>query len=446
MNVLLISTYDLGRQPFGLASPAAWLAREGLQVDCLDLAVEPYDAPRVARADAICIHVPMHTATRLAVELVPRLREANPGARLAFFGLYAPLNAGLLSDLGASAIVGGEFERELVEWLQSGDAPRLVSFERLPFVVPERGGLPGPERYARLVAADGDELLTGYTEASRGCRHTCRHCPIVPVYAGRFRIVPRDVVLADVERQVESGARHITFGDPDFLNGPKHAETLVRELHRRFPELTYDVTIKVEHLLRHAERLTTLRETGCLFVTSAVESVDDDELRFLAKGHTRADFLHAVERMRDAGLQLNPTFVTFTPWTTRESFAALLELLDRLDLVDAVAPVQYTIRLLITRASRLLELEDVATLVEPFDERRLVYPWSHRDPTLDALQQRVCTTVHEAHHRGDDRRAIFEAVLRAADEALGREPASRESTRPARPTATVPYLTEPWYC
>ena len=37
VRVALISTYEMGRQPFGLASPAAWLRRAGAQVTALDL-------------------------------------------------------------------------------------------------------------------------------------------------------------------------------------------------------------------------------------------------------------------------------------------------------------------------------------------------------------------------------------------------------------------------
>ena len=125
---------------------------------------------------------------------------------------------------------------------------------------------------------DGTARVVGSTEATRGCKHLCRHCPIVPVYDGQFRVVPVDVVLADIRAQVAQGAMHVSFGDPDFFNGPTHARRIVEAFHREFPSVTYDAIIKVEHLLTHRELLPVLVETGCLFVTSAVESVDDDAL------------------------------------------------------------------------------------------------------------------------------------------------------------------------
>ena len=50
MNVLLISCYELGHQPFGVASAAAHLLAGGRhQVECLDLAVEVIDEVKVRR-------------------------------------------------------------------------------------------------------------------------------------------------------------------------------------------------------------------------------------------------------------------------------------------------------------------------------------------------------------------------------------------------------------
>jgi radical SAM superfamily enzyme YgiQ (UPF0313 family) len=447
LRVLLISTYELGRQPFGLASPAAWLRAEGASVSCSDVAVSELDEDAAAAADLIAFYVPMHTATKLAAALVARVRALNPRAHLCFYGLYAPLNENYLRGIGAETILGGEFEQGLVDLARrlagraesgSGSQPEpVISLQRLRFQVPDRSGLPDAENYARL-RADGSERVTGYTEATRGCKHWCRHCPVVPVYQGRFRVVQRAVVLEDVARQVAAGARHITFGDPDFLNAPGHAVRVVEELHRRFPLVTYDVTVKVEHLLRHRALLPRLRDTGCVLVTSAVESLGDEVLAHLDKGHTRRDFFELVELCDSVGLPLNPTFVAFTPWTTREAYRDLLSAIWSLGLVDSVTPIQYAIRLLIPAGSRLLELSQIRDLVADFDEGSLTHPWSHPDPGVDALQRRVLKTVGE----GGERAAVFERVWALANEACA-EPTGL-SAAPAR--ATVPYLTEPWYC
>ena len=451
MSVTLIATYELGRQPFGLASPAAWLRRAGHTVTCLDLSRETFDAVAVADAHLVAFHLPMHTATRLAAPVIRRVQRINPTAELCAYGLYAPLNPSYLRSLGVGHILGGEFEADLVR-VADGEAVDVTAagsgtnraagadVPRLDLIVPWRGDLPPLDRYATLQQGETRRVV-GYTEASRGCRHLCRHCPVVPIYGGRFRIVPADVVGADIAAQVTLGARHITFGDPDFFNGPRHAMRVVEALAERWPGVTYDVTIKVEHLIAHADRLPRLRETGCLFVTSAVESFDDAVLARLRKGHTRRDVERAVALCRDAGLMLAPTFVPFTPWTTGDSYRDLLAEIDRLDLAAQVAPIHLALRLLVTAGSRLLELDDLRAQLDPFDEQRLVYPWRHADPAIDRLADDVMAIV--GRRLSAERRTVFDEI-RARAHAGGAPPPLR--TAPIRQRTEMPYLNEPWYC
>ena len=453
MNVVLISTYELGRQPFGLASPAAWLKREGARVTCLDLAVQGLDRHAIACADLVAFYVPMHTATRIAASLAARIRAINPRVCLCFYGLYAPLNEEFLRRLGADAILGGEFEdglvslyRRLSEGRIGSQAEPVISLARQDFITPDRSGLPGLAHYATLDPGDGTRRVTGCTEASRGCKHTCRHCPIVPVYGGRFRIVQRDVVLADIRQQVEAGARHITFGDPDFFNGPGHAISTVEALHKEFPNVTYDVTIKIEHLLRHARLLPILRDTGCLFVTSAAESVDDEVLAILDKRHTRQDFVRAVSLLRDIGLTLCPTFVPFTPWTSLEGYLDLLDHVAELDLVENVSPIQYAIRLLLPAGSKLLELPTIQEFVDEFDPVALCYPWAHPDARVDRLHAGVLAAVKEEQDRKLPRQAIFRQVWHLAREAAASKSARFPPWDEHYPNAPIPRLSEPWYC
>jgi radical SAM superfamily enzyme YgiQ (UPF0313 family) len=473
MNVLLVSTYELGRQPFGIASPAAVLYGAGHEVTCLDLSVQRLDRATVERAELIAFYLPMHTATRIALAALGNVRRWNPTAHLCGYGLYAPAGSEALRERGVQTILGGEFEPGLLQlatWLvrrqvmdaaatggaeeESGGrrlqvgAPRAapeISLQRQQFLVPQRTGLPPLDEYAHLIAADGSRRTVGYTEASRGCKHLCRHCAVVPVYEGRFRLVQSDVVLADIAQQVAMGAQHITFGDPDFFNAPNHAVDIIRDLHERHPQLTYDVTVKVEHLLRHAELLETLRDTGCAFVTSAVESVDDAVLDKLDKGHTVADFERLVELSREVGLALQPMFVTFTPWITLEGYEELLATIARLGLIENVPSIQLAIRLLIPAGSRLLELEEVRQITGALDPVMLAHPWRHEDRRVDALQRDIEGLIEEG---GEDaeRHTLFAGAWDLLQSALGRSQPATPPVPPGRARATIPYLSEPWYC
>jgi radical SAM superfamily enzyme YgiQ (UPF0313 family) len=459
VRALLVATYELGHQPFGLASPAAWLRRDGVAVRCADLAKEKLSDDSIREADLIAFHLPMHTATRLAAPVIRKARALNGSARICAYGLYAPLNAEWLRSIGVDDVLGGEFEADLAAIGRSltngatdgpngpaasrpdtpGQGPAAV-IPKLHFLVPDRSGLPPLTRYATLHMGDGTVRVVGHTEASRGCRHLCRHCPIVPVYEGQFRIVQQEVVLADIAGQVAAGAQHITFGDPDFFNGPTHAMRIVEGMHAAHPSVSYDATIKVEHLLEHRELLPRLKATGCLFVTSAVESVDDRVLAILEKGHTRVDFVEAVTLCREAGVTLVPTFVAFHPWTTLAAYCDLLDTIESFGLVDHVAPIQLAIRLLVPAGSRLLEVAEMRKFVADFDAKTLTYRWSHPDPRVDALQAEISAMV--GRRLMSDRRDLFDAISRLAHERAG---LLRPAVSPAA-AAAVPYLDEPWYC
>ena len=448
MRALLISTYDLGRQPFGLASPAAWLRAAGVDVTCADASRTPLEDDEMAAAALIAFYLPMHTATRLAAPLIDRARHVNPSARLCAYGLYAPLNAQWLHERGVTEILGPEAEAELVALATARSRepkaqslkPKAQGLPRLRFITPDRAGLPALEQYASLRMPDGSRRIMGSTDATRGCKHLCRHCPIVPVYHGQFRVVPLDVVMEDVRAQVAAGAQHISFADPDFLNGPTHARRLVERFHEEYPDVSYDVTIKIEHLLKHADMVPVLRDTGCLFITSAVEAIDDLVLDHLLKGHTRRNFIDVAALCRAAGVTLVPTFVPFTPWTTLEGYVELLDVLEALDLVEQVAPIQLAIRLLVTSGSPLLDLPDIREVVAPFDPASLTWPWRHRDAGVDALQTAVMQLVGGAS--GLPRAEVFAAIS-----ALAREHAGLTSRRGQIKEGTpVPCVSEPWYC
>jgi radical SAM superfamily enzyme YgiQ (UPF0313 family) len=468
-SVLLVSCYELGRQPLTLANAAATLDAAGFAPRALDLARGPIDAEAVRRARLIAISVPMHTALRLGVAAAARFRVLNPGAFVCFFGLYAWLNAeSLLSEAAdsgtpgapglADAVIGGECDEPLLALARALEdvRPHAGAARPAPAPVPgvrmrgsrerpwlERPRPPVPERrilapiddYAR-VEVDGERLVAGQIESSRGCRHLCRHCPIPPVYGGRFFVVPLETVLEDARRQVEAGARHLSFADPDFLNGPGHGLKVANALAAAHPGVTFDFTAKIEHLAKHADSLPELRRLGCLFIISAVESIDDRVLAILAKGHTRDDVESVLDATRAAGITLRPTFVPFTPWSGLEAQRDLIDFIAGRDLVDAVDPVQMAIRLLVPPGSLLLDHDEMKPHLVGLDAGRFTWIWRHPDARVDALQADSAAIVEAAARDGVPDEETFRARAAAAG--------SVARVRPARRRA--PRLTEPWFC
>ena len=450
MRTLLISTYELGHQPLHAASAAGALLQAGHEVRCLDLSVEMWDDDAVAWAEAVAISVPMHTATRLAERAAHRIREVHPDVPIAFYGLYAGMDHHPDSSNLADAQFAGAYEHGLVGWLgrmipSVNATDPTVDLSRRPSLLPARHLLPDISRYAHMALGDS-EFPVGYTEASRGCVHTCRHCPVPIVYDGRIRIIDADVVLADIDQLVEAGARHITFADPDFLNGVRHSERVVRAMHARHPHLTFDVTTKVEHILEHASVWPEFAAAGCLFVVSAFESVNDEILRRLDKGHTAAEAAHAVGQLRRHGIEIRPSWMPFTPWTTPADVLAIMEFVRDHDLIANVDPVQFTIRLLVPQGSLLLDLPEMTPHLRGYDEERLTYEWRASDLRSDDLQEELAGIVERGIAEESSDAVLFErlwlAVRSAAPEATaGSAPDLSGSPLPVRPR-----LTEPWFC
>ena len=454
-SVLLISCYELGHQPMGVALPLGFLERAGFTPDAMDIAVEDFDEQKVAAASFIGISVPMHTAMRLGVRVADRIRKVNPSCHVCFYGLYAALNSEYLLDHGADSCIGGEYEEPLVSLVEALDAqsdaavagviqrdrPAAPFLHRLEFAPPSRSALPTLDKYAHLEQ-NGVCRPAGYVEASRGCLHLCTHCPIPPVYGGRFFAIPQDIVLNDIRQQVFNGATHITFGDPDFLNGPKHSLNVVRAMHEEFPELTFDFTAKIEHLLKRGQDLPEFGKCGCMFIISAVESLSEKVLGILAKEHTRDDFRAALEFCKVAGIPLRPTWVAFTPWTTIDDYLEMLEFVESNGLIDHVDPVQFTIRLLIPPGSLLADHPATRPYRGELDEAAFTFRWDHPDPRMDQLHKDVSKLVAEAVEAEEDSGVTFYRLLELA---RGQQPMSTVcSLTPDRRRA--PRLTESWFC
>lgn len=446
MRLLLISCYELGHQPLHVAAPAAELLAAGIEVEALDLSVEPWDVRRLEGIDAVAVSVPMHTALRLAIAAATRIRRERPQMPIAFYGLYAAVGAEETGSI-VDRMICGEYEEQLVAWVRSlGDAEptRGISVEigRRTFRPPARHLLPGLERYAHLAVGD-DHRLVGYVEASHGCRHRCAHCPVPVVYDGRYRITGEETTLSDISQLVEAGASHVTFGDPDFLNAPAYSMKVLNAAHGRFPDITFDVTVKVEHVLAHRDLLPALADTGVLFMISAFETLDDRTLARLRKGHTAQDAELAVELAREAGIDIHPTWMPFTPWTTVSHVADIARFVWDKGLAAVTDPVQLTIRLLIPDGSLMLDVPQLADHLTGYDPRALGYTWRAADPAADVLQKRLEELADQGASAGrnplETLEVMTEVIAAGADQAIS-------ASIPAGAAGGRPRMTEPWFC
>lgn len=437
--ILLISCYELGHRPIGLTRPLKTLEAAGFSPDTIDIAVETLDAEKVKRAQFIGISVPMHTALRLGVYLLKRIRELNPDVTICMYGLYAELNADYLLSHGVDFCISGDVPTQLLALVES-----LTQEKRVHQVTNNNGRLSALDKYARFED-NGEVRTVGYTETTHGCKHLCTHCPIPPVYNGKFFPVQRETVLDEIQKQVAEGATHITFGDPDFLNGPMHGLRILRAMHATFPQLTFDFTTKIEHILKHRKHFPEFAELGCRFIISAVESLSGTVLTILEKHHTRADVETAIDTVHQAGIALRPTWVPFTPWTTLEDYLEILEFVDTHRLVYHVDPVQYAVRLLIPPGSYLLNRPETKALNLTLDQSAFSYIWEHSDPIMDKLQKTVSMLVENDALTDVDTLDTFYRIWELAADMHGSRHTQLNRNR-KQTHLPAPRITEAWFC
>ena len=404
LNIVGISLYDLGHQPLSLAAAAAIFKKNSCNFTLVDLSISKLDVDEIISADVILLSVPMHTAARMALSILPKLRELNSNAHISAFGLYAIQLEDALSENLLDSAFAGEFEPNLElllnkylyqnnEDLNSDfwDKPK-VDFSRQKFLVPERNKLPLLSEYAK-IQYHNNEKINGYIETSRGCAHICSHCPVTAVYKGKFRVIDAKSILTDVDNLVNEGAQHITFGDPDFFNAPKHSLKIASIIKDKNPQLTFDATIKVEHILEYKDLIKTLDDLNFLYIISAFESTSDVVLAHLKKNHNLYDMHHVLDICRDANLFIKPTWIPFTPWMDYSDYVKMINFIVENDLVGLTPRIQYGIKLLIPKYSALFDGESLNAFDMQYSTASLNHEWSHENSDVEKLFTEVSQLI-----------------------------------------------------
>lgn len=416
VKVLVAGTFEGGFQPLSLAQSASRLQQEGYEVDVLDTFVNGVQEEKLEGVDLIAISMPLFQAVEPGIELANLADQRNPDATVACFGQYATLSYEHPTFREAmDYIIRGDWETPLAELAdavaEGTEPPEEVGIchgehEEMPYtadpeehVVPDRTTLPDLSKYSYQEATRmmGEEQVVGNVEASRGCRYSCTYCSVFATYKTRNENIPAEVVMEDVRNLVENeGAEHICFVDAEFLNDPEHADEVTRRLDEEYPDLTFDMTTRIDHFEPHRELLERINDRGLQFVTTALEFPDDETLDAVNKRMTMDQVYEGIDIADEIGIPLNPTFITFNPWEKMEDMSRLTEFLEETDLDENVSQLQLETRLYIYKGSPLLNLPSVKDL--ELQEGEFSYEWKHPDSRVDQLFEETA----EPDEEGDD--------------------------------------------
>ncbi|MBO2537224.1 arsinothricin biosynthesis radical SAM protein ArsL [Rummeliibacillus suwonensis] len=414
MNILLISNFEGGFQPNTVATAATPLIKAGFNVSILDTYVEGIVEEKFINQDLVAIAVPLFDAVSAGVEISKRVYQINPRAHITFFGQHATINANRLAGKYSDSCICGEWEQPLTLLAKhiSGEhqeelpgvlfAENALKGETIPpymsrnhLDLPSRHLLPPLYKYPQkqINKILQSEAVVGSTEIARGCHHKCLYCSVFAAYGGKVILVPEDIVLEDVRSLVKGGMTHLTFIDADFFNAKYHGIKILRKLHQEFPQLTYDFTTRIDHILENKDTLQEMKKLGVKFITSALEFPSEEVLDAVAKDTSVADIEEAITYLREIGIQLNPTFIMFNPWSKLEDLTTFRTFVEDNELGKIIDPIQYETRLYLYKGSPLLSKESIKAL--ELKEYEFYYDWKHPDSRLDELYYEMLTPAEE---------------------------------------------------
>ena len=405
----MVSTYELGHQPLSAATSTAALLAAGHQVRCVDLAVDTLSADDVDWAERVALSVPMHTAMRLALRVADTVRARRPGLPLCFFGLYAGMAGRPDGDL-ADRRHHRRRVRTRARGLGRGRRPG-AGRPTGPFRGPHTGPSTRSPSWAATPAwpspASNDwSVRWPPAEAARTAVGTARCRSSTTGGSGRWTRTPSWPTSTS---WWPPGPAISASPTPTSSTHPTMPAGSWPRCMTAIPDLTFDSTIKVEHLLRSPRRARpSWPQAGCAFVVSAFESVNDRILAVLDKGHTAADMSEAVIALRSHGIEIRPSWLPFTPWTTLDDLVALVDFVVAHDLIANVDPVQYSVRLLVPDGSLLLAEPAMTAHLGGYDPARLGWTWAHPDPVVDHLQVEIAALVEA--QVGEDPERTFDQV------------------------------------
>ena len=428
MKILLLSFYDLGKQPKIISELYKKLDNGSNQIDIVDYSIEEKNLT-LDNYDVLGIYASMHTASVLAEQY---LRDRKLPNKLFVFGLYANVFSEMFSNFQSIH----SFDSDELESLLEVQLNPNYSFKHS---VPDRTILPSITDYSHIV--DGsNNLIAGSVETTYGCKHECTHCPVPIEFKGMFKTFGTEKIITDVTNQVEEGAKHISFNDPDFFNGPKHALKILQLLNEKHPSITYDSTIKVEHILKYPDYFQELKNLNMLFVISAFETTNDHVLNILQKNHSFNDLNKAVELSLENNIDIRPTWMPFSPWTEQNDLISIIKLIENYKLRETVDPIQLTIKLLVPKNSLILKRPEMKEYLLDYDPASFSYAWQYKFPNIDNIQNELFTYVlqHESENEYTQYLGLVDILESHTNETLLNS--EKYSQR------IVPKLSETWFC
>ena len=263
--------------------------------------------------------------------LARQIRATDSTVKLAFGGVFATLNAGLvklqcpevdfvcrgdgeqllldlLAHIGAPESVGGltwmkdgkvisnpgrPIERHLDQWpFPDRESLRLDFVESMPLDVP---AVLSMERFTTM-------------QTSRGCPWPCVFCDIPIFNEGKWRARSAEHVVTELKHLEAHGYGSVYFVDDHFLLQPKRIESICNGVRQNNLTIQWGIEGRVDSVAQHL--FPAMAKAHCRTVMFGIESGSQKILDRLKKEQTLEEVTQAVTNAKKAGIEIVHGFFT----------------------------------------------------------------------------------------------------------------------------------------
>ncbi len=239
-------------------------------------------------------------------------------------------------ELGFSSVIAGDAEKAFPEFLK-----KWLAGESLPKITRVRPGLIDLDKFP------GFHPVIGYLppiEITRGCRFGCAYCAVPSLQKGTLRHRSVEAIASIVESywKIKPDRKRIKFLSPNAfaygsLDGKSPNLAAIKNLLQTLKDMgvpgikfgAFPAEVRPDFVTRELLELITPYIFNRTIVMG-IQSISDEFLRKMARGHTFEDAVRAIKLLREFGYTPHVDFIIGLPGENEKNQEDLLTFMENL--------------------------------------------------------------------------------------------------------------------
>ena len=155
-------------------------------------------------------------------------------------------------------------------------------------------------------------------QASVGCKNKCNYCCASPQsISGMYKLRKIDYVIKDL-KAVNKITKYVSFIDPNIYNNRLYTKLLCKRIIGEKIKLIWGAQSTVD-IGDDTEVLSLMRKSGCKILFLGLESLEQENLKFLNKPYDKTKYLEQVKKIKKVGIHVAGYFMFGLDFDTEES-------------------------------------------------------------------------------------------------------------------------------